>query len=231
MNFFARLANVFVAPDACFTSIKDKGTKWTDYVIPFVLLIAMVIVFLAVSADIVQQETIDAIQKMEQLSETQKETAIQQSNSSIAITMRYVFASITTIIVAFFTALIFWMVGNFIGSGEQKFSTILVAALYIQMISIPESIIKMVLVLQKGAMNVFLGFGSLVAQPDLSSFWFQLLAQFEFFKIWRIIVWVIAFKVLYKYSTKKSTLLVGITMLIGIIISALLSSLQMGRMG
>ncbi len=231
MNFFTRLANVFVSPDACFTSIKDKGAKWTDYVIPFALLIAMMIVFLVVTTDIVQQETINTIQKMEQLSDTQKEMAIQQSTSSIAITMKYIFASITTIVAVFFSALIFWMVGNFIGSGEQKFSTILVAALYIQIISIPESIIKMFLVMQKGAVNVFLGFGSLVTQPELSSFGFQFLAQFEFFKIWRIIVWVIAFKILYKYSTKKSTLLVGITMLIGIIISALLSSFQMGRMG
>jgi hypothetical protein len=62
--------------------------------------------------------------------------------------------------------------------------------------------------------------------PDTSSYGVQLINQLEFFAIWRIIVWVIAFKVLYKFNTKKSTLLVVITILIGMAIAAVLGTMQ-----
>lgn len=83
--------------------------------------------------------------------------------------------------------------------------------------------------LQKESVNVYIGLASLVNQPDLSSFGFQFLGQFEFFKIWRIILWIIAFKVLYKFNTRKSALLVVITMLLGMLITALWTSISMGK--
>ena len=229
MHVFLRLGNIFAAPANCFASIRDEGKKWTDYVIPFVLLISMVIAFLLLTGDIMQEQQVDAVRQMERLTEQQKQDAIQNMNSPLAVGMKYVAGILQVVISVVFTALVFLVVGNFIGGGEVSFGTLLVTALYIQIISIPESIIKLLLILQKESVNVYLGLASFVSQPEFGNFGFQLLAQFEFFKIWRIVLWVIAFKVLYKYSTKKSALLIGITMLIGMLLAALIASYSTGR--
>jgi len=231
MNVFSRIGNVFVSPTACFTSLRDEGKKWTDYVIPFLLLVAMLVTFLIVTSGVMEKFQTEMIQNMSQLSDAQKEVALQNTNSPISNVFKYVGAVLQVAIGVLISGLFMWVVGNFIGGGEQKFGTILVAALYIQMITIPETLIKMFLILQKGTMMVQLGFGSLLNNPDTSSYGVQLINQLEFFAIWRIIVWVIAFKVLYKFNTKKSTLLVVITILVGMAIAAVLGTMQPGRMG
>jgi len=231
MNVFSRIANVFISPTTCFTSLRDEGKKWTDYVIPFLLLITMMIVFLIITSGVMEKLQIEMIQGMTQLSDAQKEAAIQQTNSPIANTFKYVGGVLQVVIGVLISGLFMWIVGNFIGGGQQKFGTMLVAALYIQMITIPETLIKMFLAVQKGSIMVQVGFGSLLNNPDTSSYGVQLINQLEFFAIWRILVWVVAFKVLYKFNTKKSTLLVVITMLVGMALAAALGTMQAGRMG
>ncbi len=231
MNVFSRMGNVFISPTATFTSLRDEGKKWTDYVIPFLLLLAMLIAFLVVTSGVMEKMQVEMIQKMTQLSDAQKQAALQNANSPIATVFKYVGGVLQVAIGVLISGLIMWIVGNFIGGGEQKFGTILVAALYVQMITIPETLIKMFLVMQKGTMMVQLGFGSLLNNPDTTSYGIQLINQLEFFAIWRIIVWVIAFKVLYKFNTKKSTLLVVITLLVGMALMAALATMQAGRMG
>lgn len=231
MNVFSRIANVFVAPATCFTSLRDEGKKWTDYVIPFLLLVAMLVIFLLVTSGIMEKLQIEMIQNMTQLSDAQKEAALQQTNSPIASIFKYVGGVLQVAIGVLISGLFMWIAGNFIGGGEQKFGTMLVAALYVQMITIPETLIKMFLIVQKGTMMVQVGFGSLLNNPDYSSYGVQLINQLEFFAIWRIIVWVIAFKALYKFNTKKSALLVVITILIGMAIMAAVGTMQAARMG
>jgi hypothetical protein len=228
MKVAERLVNVFVSPNCCFTSLRDEKTNWADYVIPLVLLIAMVLVFLAATEDITRQTQVDTIMKMDQLSEEQKEAALQRLDSPLVTTLKYVTSVISVAVSALFTALIFMIVGNFIGGGEQKFGIMLLSALYIQLISIPESILKLIIMLQKETVHVYIGLASLIGSPNFDSFGFQFLGQLEFFKIWRIVVWVVAFRVLYQFNKQKSTLLVVITMLIGMLIAALWTSMSMG---
>jgi hypothetical protein len=57
----------------------------------------------------------------------------------------------------------------------------------------------------------------------------QFVNQLEFFAIWRVIVWILAFKALYNFSTKKSTILVVVTMIIGFLLMAGLATMQGGR--
>lgn len=231
MSVIGRMGNVFVAPDKCLTSLRDEGTKWTDFVIPILLLSIMVIVFMYMTSDVMQEVQRNAVMKMQQYSDAQKEAILAQSDSVVAQTIKYVTSVLGTVVSALFGALIMMLVGNFIGGGEQKYGVLLATALYVQLISIPESIIKMFLIVQKESMNVYLGLGSLLSTPDQSNFLHNMIGQFEFFKIWRIIVWIVAFKVLYKFTGKKATLLVTITMLIGMIIGAALTTFQVGRMG
>lgn len=229
MKVLQRIANVFVAPNQCFLSIREEKKNWADYVIPFLLLLVMVVVFLIVTEDLTRQTQIDAIMKMDQLTQEQKDAAVRQMDSALVTSIKYVTSVLSVAVSALFAAVVFLILGNFIGGGEQKFGTMLVTALYIQLISIPESILKLIIMLQKESVNVYIGLASLVNQPDLSSFGFQFLGQFEFFKIWRIILWIIAFKVLYKFNTRKSALLVVITMLLGMLITALWTSISMGK--
>jgi len=229
MNKLQRLANIFVSPEQCFGSIRDEGKNWADYVIPLVLLVLMIVLMLTMTSDIMEKIQTETIMKMNQLTQEQKEAALQQMNSPLVNVFKYVSSAVTIVLTVLFTALVFMVVGNFIGGGEQKYGTLLVSALYIQLITIPESIIKMILMLQKESVNVYVGLASFVTRPELSSFGFQFLAQFEFFKIWRILLWVLAFHVLYKFNVRKSALLVVITMLLGMLIAALWTSISMGR--
>jgi hypothetical protein len=184
---------------------------------------------MATTADMMKDIQVDAIMKMEQFSEAQKEAMLEQSSSGIVQSIQYVSGVISTIFTAIITALIMMILGNFVGGGQQKYGVLLASALYIQLITIPESIIKIFLILQKESMNVYLGLASFISSPDQTNFFHNLIGQFEFFKIWRIVLWVLAFKILYKFTGKKSGWLVVVIMLIGMLLAAAVATFQ-GKM-
>lgn len=230
MEVFKRAANVFVSPDQCFLSIEEKKKNWLDYFIPILLLVVMAFISTNLTTDLVKDVQMDTIQKMQQLTDAQKQAAIERMDAPIANTMKYVSIVLMIPISALFTAAVFLMMGNFVGGGKQTFGKMFLAALMIQLITIPESIIKLVMMLQKESMQVYLGLASFFSSPDMASFGFQFAAQFEFFKIWRIILWIAAFKYLYKYDTKKASWLVLIVMILGMLIAAFMASSQMAAM-
>ena len=231
MNVFSRFGHVFIAPSKTFTSIRDDGTKWRDYVVTFVLIIALAIIMSILISDIVKDVTADAIRNMDRIAEAQKELAIQQATSPTSRAIQLVTQIVFQVAGILLGALFIWIVGNFVGGGDQKYGKVLATSLFIQMIAIPEMILKTILILQKEAVTVYIGFGSLVANADQSSFLVQFVNQLEFFAIWRLILWVIAFKALYNFSSKKSSILVIATMLIGFLLMAGLATMNAGRFG
>lgn len=230
MEVFKRAANVFVSPDKCFLSIEEKKKNWLDYLIPILLLIAIAFISTNLTTDLVKDVQVDAIQKMQQLTDAQKQDAIARMDAPLVNTLKYISVVLMIPISALFTAAVFLMMGNFIGGGKQTFGKLFLATLMIQLITIPEAIIKLIMMLQKESMQVYLGLGSFFSSPDMASFGFQFAAQFEFFKIWRIILWIVAFKYLYKYDSKKATWLVLVVMLLGMLIAAFMASSQMAGM-
>lgn len=229
MSVFRRIGNVFVAPEKCFISLRDEGTKWTDYVIPILLLSIMLIIFMSTTADLMKDIQRDAIMKMEQYSDAEKETILAQSNSNLVQIIQYITGIFSTVFTAVIGALIMMFIGNFIGGGEQKYGVLLASALYIQLITIPESLIKIFLILQKESLNVYVGLGSLISTPEQGNFFHNFVGQFEFFKIWRIVLWVLAFKILYKFTGKKASWLVIVVMLTGMLLFAAIATFQ-GKM-
>ena len=231
MNVFSRIGNVFVSPSKTFRSIRDEQTKWLDYLVTFALIIALAIIMSILISDVVKDVTADAIRKMDRIPDSQKEMAIQRATSTTSRTIQLATQIVFQVVGILLGALLIWMVGNFIGGGELKYGKVLATSLFIQMIAIPEIILKTILILQKESVAVYIGFGSLVQNANQSSFLVQFVNQLEFFAIWRVILWILAFKTLYNFSTKKSSTLVIATMLIGFLLMAGLATMNAGRFG
>ncbi|MDX9778608.1 MAG: hypothetical protein RBT43_07615, partial [bacterium] len=98
MNKLQRLANIFVSPEQCFGSIRDEGKNWADYVIPLVLLVLMIVLMLTMTSDIMEKIQTETIMKKKQLTQEQKEAALQQMNTPLVNVFKYVSSAITIVL-------------------------------------------------------------------------------------------------------------------------------------
>ncbi|KUK52398.1 MAG: hypothetical protein XD77_1278 [Marinimicrobia bacterium 46_47] len=112
--------------------------------------------------------------------------------------------------------------GNFFGGGNAKYMTILATALHISMVDVLAGAVKIPLMLAQKTMLVHSSLAMFFSDFDLSDIWFRIAMQADIFKIWKWILWIIAFKVIYKYSSKKAFVLTGIIWFLGAVINIIL---------
>ncbi|MCK5520220.1 MAG: hypothetical protein KAI81_03835, partial [Candidatus Marinimicrobia bacterium] len=103
---------------------------------------------------------------------------------------------------------IFFFMGNFIGGGQTSWFIMLITATYIQCVDIVASLVKIPLMVSQHSMEVHTSLALLFSEIDHHNIFFKLAAQINIFRIWKIVLWVIAFNLIYKFSRNKSISLV-----------------------
>jgi hypothetical protein len=112
--------------------------------------------------------------------------------------------------------------GNFFGGGNAKYMTLLATALHISLVDVLASAVKIPIMLAQKTMMVHTSLAMFFSDFDLSDIWFRIAMQVDIFKIWKWILWIIAFKVIYSYSGKKAFILTGIIWFLGAVITIIL---------
>ena len=136
------------------------------------------------------------------------------------------------ILIAFaVVAAVFYFAGSVIGGGNATFKQNLAVYSHASLIGVPASAIGSVLVQIKESVDISLS-PALFLSADLSdTFFYDLISHFDFFTVWTFILASIGYSVIYKFSTVKSYLSVGILWLIWIAISESAKSVFGGFMG
>jgi hypothetical protein len=99
------------------------------------------------------------------------------------------------------------------------------------LITIPEAIVKVPLILSKGSTNVQLSLAVLLPADQITSFTGQILNQFGIFPLWQVILVMLGVSVLAKAPFAKSVTFVGILWIIWVLISAGLAQLGISMGG
>ncbi len=216
-----RIVNVFFNPEKTFRSFGETVT-WKDIWLPILLLVVVSMVTVQLTHPIQMKESRQMISRMENLSEQQREAMIQRLSVEKPPLQNLILGGITPVVGAFFMAVFFMFMGNFFGGGYAKYLTLAAVSLHISMVDILASIIKIPLIIAQETMMIHTSLAVLFDKFDLSNIWFRIAMQADIFKIWKWILWIIAFKVIYHYSTKKAFVLTGIIWLLGALITIII---------
>ncbi|MGC9512694.1 MAG: YIP1 family protein [Fidelibacterota bacterium] len=221
VNPFKRVLDVFVNPERTFVSFQEKIT-WKDLWLPVLLLVLVSMLTIQLTYPIQVKESRQMITRMDNLTDQQKEAMLQRISTNEVPVQNMILGGITPLIYAFFIAVIYLFMGNFFGGGNAKYMTMLATALHISMVDVLASIIKIPLMLAQKTMMVHTSLAMFFSDFDLSDIWFRIAMQVDIFKIWKWILWIIAFKVIYQYSGKKAFILTGIIWLLGAVLTIII---------
>lgn len=226
-SFFYRFVNVFLKPSTSFQSIKEKMT-WKQTIIPIIILILVSVVTYNLLLPVTIPEAEKRINKVERLEEEQKTKQIEKTTKRMNGPIPYIGIIVSQPIIILLIGAVFLFMGNIIGGGKTEFLKMVGVALYIQMLDIVASIVKIPLMLSQKTVDVQTSLALLFPEVDKSNVLYNIATQFDIFKIWKIILWIIAFEIIYKYSAKKSSYLVIPIWVIVAAISVFFASMNFG---
>ncbi|MDA3870906.1 MAG: YIP1 family protein [Candidatus Marinimicrobia bacterium] len=227
VSFFYRFVNVFLKPSAAFQSIKAKMT-WKQTIIPIIILILVSMIGYKLMLPVTVVEAEKRITKVERLTNEQKTEQIQKTEKRMNGPIPYIGIVVSQPIIIIVIGAIFLFFGNIIGGGKTEILKMIGVALYVQMLDIVASIIKIPLMLSQRTVDVQTSLALLFPEVDKSNVLYNIAAQFDIFTIWKIILWIIAFEIIYKYSAKKSSYLVIPIWVIVAAVSVFFSSMNFG---
>ena len=226
-SFIFRFVNIFLKPSATFQSIKEK-MSWKQTIIPIIILTLLSCIGYSLMLPVTIPEAEKSITKIERLTDEQKTEQIQKTEQRMNGPIPYIGIVISQPIIILIIGTVFLFIGNIIGGGKTEILKMIGITLYIQMIDIAMSVIKIPLMLIQKTIDIQTSLALLFPQVDHSSILYNVSAQFDIFTIWKIVLWIIAFQIIYKYSLKKSLYLVIPIWVIIAAISVFFTSMNLG---
>jgi len=230
MGPWGRAIGVFISPRETFESIDRKPT----WLVPFLIVVIASMVLQLLVLDIGIQDRLDTMRAQELPDER-----IEIARTQMAGPMRYLGVAIIPVAVLVVWAIfggIFLFTGNTIMGGEAKFKKVFSLIAWTSLIGVLGGILKTLLILAKGSTRgVVLSLAFLLPLPEMGespSMIYRFLDRFDFFTIWSLILWAFGFAVIYRFTTKKSAIMVfslwAIYIVLVIVLGGLLSGIFRG---
>lgn len=221
MSIYQRIIGIFGAPRKTFEYLNEKP----DWLTPLII-----VVFVGLVTTAIVLPTVVLPEQAAKLSENpnippDKLPEIQEKMMGpFPIIAGLVGVLLSTPIMLLLLSLIFWGVFSLFG-GETVFKKIFSAWCYSSLIGAVASVVKLPLILLKKTAGVHTSLALLLSADTEGSFLYHLLAKFDFFILWQLVILTIAFSVIYKFSHKKSGAVVFGLWTIGVVISLALGRL------
>lgn len=223
-----KLARVIVSPSEVFRTIR-AGVSWRDWVIPFVVVVAI-----SGGAGILNapytlefsQQAIRGQQKrfmQRDLSQEQQQQMNQRFEEQIqkqqkrytppqVYYLSFIGVAVRLGLVLLILAALYYFGGNTILGGQAAFPQLLALVCLPQMVTVLESVYNTVIMHLKGSaevpasLAVLLPYGAtdLFRMEQYQQALFTLLSQINVFTIWRLILFTIGFQVIYQVSKAKA---------------------------
>ena len=220
MGALSRIVGVFTSPRETFESIDRKPT----WLVPFLFLAILAIILSILVMDIVGEHQMKVLEARE-LPAAQMEAARARMEGPL----RYVnllFIPVMYLLVWVIISFVFWFSGNTILGGDIKFKKVFSVIAWSGLVSDWQgigSVLKTLLIKMKGSVQgVQTSLAMILPTPEIgkpSTVMYRLLSRFDIFMIWQLVLWIIAFSVIYRFSIKKSTTLVLSVWIIWILIA------------
>ena len=215
MNFFDRVLGVFFNPRRTLESVAEKPVWWD------VLVVALVSM-LVYSALVMPFVTQEALANYQSSSGAPPPDFSQMPKWILAIGL---FAGmVTVVIMIFLTCGVIYLVGR-IFSPAGDFAKIVAVYLHAGLVdSLLGNIVRLALTLMKKSVRVSTSLAVLLpAEVPLRSFWYILLGQFDFFRLWAFGILAFGLSAVFKVDRKKA---LGIAFLSWFILTVLAAGLS-----
>lgn len=225
VGMIARFLALFTDPRKAFSSIR-RNHEWV------VLLIIMSVLGIAmyqVTKPILVKDQIatleDRLDQIDNLPAERKQEILDQQAAQLANPIWQFVTPVYFVIVFMVGAGVLLFLGNIILGGETKFLYVLNMFALTWLITIPEVIVKVPLILSKESTKVQTSLALLLPADQANGFLGTVLGKFDIFGLWQLILVIIGLSVLTKASVNKSAWAVGTVWFIWVLIQAGLASL------
>jgi len=206
MNVFEKIIGIYTSPKETFMEINKKPT----WLVPFIIIALVAIISQFLLMDITFQDQIE-VMKSRGMSQEQIELAQERMEGPMKY-IGFIAAPIGLLIVWLILAGIFLFTGNNIMGGKAKFKDALAVVSWSGIIGIVQTGLYTYLVHSNGTrFGVTTSLAILLPTPQLGedkTVLYRILARFDIFTIWTLILWIIGLSVVYNFSTKKSATMV-----------------------
>ncbi len=219
-----KVIDIFMAPTKVFMSLKEKP----EWVTPFVIVLVIVALTAALAVSMTR-ETIVAKQEEAMRERGMDDEQIEQalkvaSGPFLTITSTVgaaIFIAILLLIFAFVLNLFMPMFG-----GQGAFKAIFSVVCFSALIKVPAAILKLILVFATKSPYVTTSLALFVPRLAKDSFGYQLLAGFDFFIIWEMILVALGISITNQIERKNAYILVFIIFIASIFIGIALGGLS-----
>ena len=213
MGMMARFVATYFSPRRAFSTVR-RNHEWLLVVL---LLTIVGLGSFQLTKDIIQDEAaanLDERLAEANLPEAQKQEIKENAMAQIGNPLWQLLTPIYFVVKIVVVAAILLFLGNIIMGGQANFLHLLNMYALTSLIEIPDTIIKVPLIISKGSMKVQTSLALLLSPESDKSFLFNVLARFDLFGLWQLALVMIGMSVLCRTSTAKSFWTVGLAWLI-----------------
>ncbi len=230
MGMPARFMALFTDPRRAFAAVR-KNWEWL-LIILIVSVVGIASFQIAKPIYIKDQlaSTEEALDRFNVPEERQAEILEEQEQNMSNPAMQLIGPVATVIILVIVSAILFFITNVLLG-GQSSFLLVMNMYALTWLVTIPEAIVKVPLILSKGSTQVHLSLAVLLPSDQINTFMGQIFNQLGIFPLWQLILVMLGVSVLAKAPFAKSATFVGILWVIWVLISAGLAQLGINMAG
>lgn len=223
-----KVMNIFMSPREAFESINQKPT----WLVPLIILIVSLWIMQYFTMDIQfhDQMEIMRVRALQNPDAPQFDPSQGPQSGTVMTVMKvapFVVAPIMMAIMFLILTGVFLLTGNSILGGDAKFKNVFSVVAWTSLVGALGVLVKMAFILAKDTViGITTSPAILLKMPEIGKgapILYRLLLRFDIFAVWQNILYIIGFSVIYKFSTKKSAIMVCSLWLIYILIVVFLN--------
>lgn len=208
MSMIARIAGIFLDPRKTFLSLEPRP----DYIVPLILIVLVVFVCTWAAWPVIETSS------MEMMQEKLTDRGMEQDQIDQFLENQQKFGKISglaggpisTVLIMFIVSGILLFAGNMVLGGDSTYKKMLCVFSYASLVGIIAHIIRTVLIISKGTIEVYTSLAALFPLDMKETMIFKIAGIFDVFTIWKIIVIAIGMGVMYRMDYKKPLIVVGL---------------------
>ncbi len=221
LGFWGRLGNVFGNPQKTFEAVEQSPT----WVIPLIVITLLTVISTQVTFPIIMKTQLESLRSNPNIPPEQLEVIenrfAENVNTQRIITV--VSQAIGTPIIFLALAGIFYLIGTVILGGDTTYKKVLSVLSWSMCIFMLSTFVTIPLIIAKGSMNVSLSLAILLPADAIGTKLHTFLSKFDFFTIWFLAVFATGFGIIYRFTTAKAYMAVGILWAIWVALNVALS--------
>jgi len=217
------IMDIYFAPSKVFTSLKEKP----QWLMPFIIVLVVVAVTAVVTVSLTREaiaERQEQVFEERGLSEEQIEQARQFTSGPVIMISSAVSAAVITAVVLLIFALVVNLFSPLFG-GESGFKMVFSVICFSALVTVPAAILKLIMIAITRSPFVTTSLALLVPNLAKTSFVYQLLAGFDFFILWEMILVALGISITNNVMKRNAYILVFLIWIISIFVGTGLGSI------